>query len=67
MILLAVLLGVMASSTAAPAAAEPPPPPDLSGYAVVAPDAFVSAGEVYFQTPDGLLCAIQPNRGAAGM
>jgi hypothetical protein len=66
MILLAVLLGVMASSTAAPAGAEPPPPPDLSGYAVVAPDAFVSAGEVYFQTPDGLLCAIQPNRGAAG-
>lgn len=67
MILLAVLLGlVWSTSTPAGADPSPAPPPDLSGYAAVAPDAFVSAGEVYFQTPDGLLCAIQPNRGAAG-
>jgi hypothetical protein len=65
-ILLAVLIGVMASPTAPPAAAEPPPIPDLGGYTAVAPDAFVSDGEVYFQTPDGLLCAIRPNVGAAG-
>ncbi len=40
--------------------------PDLSGYTAVAPEAFLSNGEVHFQTPDGLLCGIQPNRGAAG-
>ena len=40
--------------------------PDLSEYTAVDPDVFVAGGEAYFQTPDGLLCAIQPNRGAAG-
>lgn len=70
MILLAVLVGVVASP-AAPAGAEPlatgpTSAPDLSGYTEVNPDAFVASGEAYFQTPDGLLCAIQPNRGAAG-
>lgn len=66
MIVLAVLIGVVMPLTAAPARAEPPPMPDLSGYTAVAPDTFVSDGEAYFQTPDGLLCAIRPNVGSAG-
>jgi hypothetical protein len=65
-ILLTALIGVMAWPIAAPAGAEPPPTPDLAGYSPVSPDGFVSDGEVYFQTPDGLLCAIRPNVGAAG-
>lgn len=64
--LLAVLIGVVASPAAPPAAAEPPSMPDLSGYAFVSPDPFVADGEVYFQTPDGLLCAIRPNVDTAG-
>lgn len=44
--------------------------PDLSGYRVMPIDAFVdnaaAQGEVYFQTPDGLLCAIRPAHGSAG-
>ena len=40
--------------------------PDLSGYTTVSTYPFVMGNEVYFQTPDGLLCAIQPDRGAAG-
>jgi hypothetical protein len=63
MILLAVLIGVMTAPTAA---AEPPPMPDLGGYTAVAPQPFVFGGEAYFQTPDGLLCAIRPNLGSAG-
>lgn len=66
MILLAVLIGVLAPSTAAPAGAEPAVLPDLRGYAEVATDPFLADREVYFQTPDGLLCAIQPERGTAG-
>lgn len=66
LIVLAILLGAVAPLTAPPAGAEPPPMPDLSGYTEVAPDAFVSGGEAYFQTPDGLLCAIRPNVGSAG-
>ena len=66
MILLAVLIGVVAPSTAAPAGAEPPTMPDLRGYTQVAPDPYVADREVFFQTPDGLLCAIQPDRGTAG-
>lgn len=64
LILLAMLIGVVAS--AAPAGAEPPGMPDLRGYLTVAPNAFVMDNEVYFQTPDGLLCGIQPDRGTAG-
>jgi hypothetical protein len=66
MILLTVLMGVMASPAVAPAGADPLAMPDLSKYTAVSPDGFVAGGEAYFQTPDGLLCAIQPNRGAAG-
>lgn len=40
--------------------------PDLRGYAAVATDGYVAGNEAYFQTPDGLLCAIQPDRGTAG-
>ncbi len=65
-ILLAVLIAVVAPSTAAPAGAQPPTMPDLRGYTEVAADPFVVDGEAYFQTPDGLLCAIQPDRGTAG-
>lgn len=65
LILLAVLIGVMASS-AAPAAADPPELPDLGAYTTVDSAAFVAGNEAYFQTPDGLLCGIQPDRGAAG-
>ena len=65
LILLTVLVGVLASSTA-PAGAEAQAMPDLSGYATVSTYPFVMGNEVYFQTPDGLLCAIQPARGAAG-
>ncbi len=49
----------------APASAQPPMP-DLRGYLAVSPDSFTAGNEVYFQTPDGLLCAIQPDRGVAG-
>lgn len=66
MIVLAVLMGVVASPATSPAGAEPVAMPDLSEYTQVSPDEFVAGGEAYFQTPDGLLCAIQPNRGAAG-
>lgn len=65
-IVLALLMSMLAAAAAAPAGAEPPPMPDLRGYLAVPPDAFVTDGEVYFQTPDGLTCGIQPNRGVAG-
>ncbi len=65
LMLLLLLAGVMAWS-AGPAVAEPPAAPDLRGYTEVDPDDFVTDNEVYFQTPDGLLCGIQPDRGAAG-
>jgi hypothetical protein len=51
---------------AAGSAGATPEAPDLSGYEAVAPDAYVDGGEVYFQTPDGLLCAIRPAQGMAG-
>ena len=50
---------------AGPAAAAPEAP-DLSGYSAAAPDQYVDGGEVYFQTPDGLLCGIRPAQGMAG-
>ena len=76
------VLIALAGFTAAPAAAEPttttaptpgasvPGAPDLSGYREIPADGFVdnaaAQGEVYFQTPDGLLCAIRPAHGSAG-
>jgi hypothetical protein len=65
LIVLAVSIGVVVCPTA-PAAAEPPTMPDLRGYGAVTPDGFVVGNAAYFQTPDGLRCAIQPDRGAAG-
>lgn len=66
MTLLAVLLGIALTIAAPPAGAQPPMP-DLGGYDQVAPEPFLSpVGEAYFQTPDGLLCAILPARGTAG-
>lgn len=63
-------LVAFAGFAAAPAAAEPPAAPDLSGYRAMPADGFVdnlvAQGEVYFQTPDGLLCAIRPAHGSAG-
>ncbi|WP_197378341.1 hypothetical protein [Mycolicibacterium mengxianglii] len=67
----------LAGAVAAPAAAEPLTPatagsaaPDLSTFRVVPAEGFVdnlvAQGEVYFQTPDGLLCAIRPAHGTAG-
>lgn len=57
--------GITGLVAAAPAAAAPEAP-DLSGYSVVSPAEFVDGGEAYFQTPDGLLCAIRPAQGMAG-
>lgn len=65
LIVLTVLIGVVASSTA-PAGAEPPAMPDLRGFTTVSTYPFAMGNDVYFQTPDGLLCAIQPERGVAG-
>ena len=65
LIFLTVLAGVLASSTA-PAGADTQQLPDLGGYTTVSAYPFVMGNEVYFQTPDGLLCAIQPARNAAG-
>ncbi|WP_235892589.1 hypothetical protein [Mycolicibacterium hodleri] len=65
LIVLSVLIGIVGYS-AAPASAAPPSQPDLRGYLAVIPDAFVMNDEAYFQTPDGLLCSIQPDRGVAG-
>jgi hypothetical protein len=52
------------------AASATPPAPDLSGYQQTPVDPYVDGaaggGEVYFQTPDGLLCAIRPATGVAG-
>ncbi|MBO0678315.1 hypothetical protein JRC04_12660 [Mycolicibacterium sp. S2-37] len=52
--------------TAAPAQATQPTMPDLQRYTAVAPDGFVIGREAYFQTPDGLLCAMLPDQGRAG-
>lgn len=57
--------GITGLLSAAPAVAAPEAP-DLSGYSVVSPAEFVDGGEAYFQTPDGLLCAIRPAQGMAG-
>ncbi len=70
--LLAAGLVAVAGLCAGPAAAEPAAAsaPDLSGYREIPADTFVdnlvAQGEVYFQTPDGLLCAIRPAHGSAG-
>lgn len=65
LVLVAVMVTV-ALSTTAHAQAEAPTVPDLRAYADVAPDGFITDREAYFQTPDGLLCAIRPDQGFAG-
>ncbi len=64
------ILGLTLIAPAAPAAAAPTGAPDLSGFQSTPVDPFVDGaaggGEVYFQTPDGLLCAIRPVTGVAG-
>ncbi len=54
---------------AGPAAAAPGAP-DLSAYQPAPVERYLdtsaNGGEVYFQTPDGLLCAMRPAQGRAG-
>jgi len=64
-LLLAAALGI-APMVAAGQAAAAPPVPDLTGYTETPVDPYVTNGEVYFQTPAGLLCAIRPAQGRAG-
>ncbi len=61
----AVAIGLAPLTPTRPAMAAPAAP-DLSRFPAVAVDAYVDGGEVYFQTPDGLLCAIRPAQGLAG-
>lgn len=64
----AIAIGLAPVVSAAPASANPTAP-DLSGYQSAPVQPFLdyaAGGEVYFQTPDGLLCAIRPARGIAG-
>ncbi|MCV7151780.1 hypothetical protein H7I57_10925 [Mycobacterium pyrenivorans] len=63
---LLVLCCVLASAPVVSAQAEPPATPDLRGYRTVPVDGFVVDGAAYFQTPDGLRCAILPTNGTAG-
>ncbi|MCV7230249.1 hypothetical protein H7J73_30000 [Mycolicibacterium komossense] len=66
----AVLLGLGVIAPVGQAAAEPVAAPDLSGYQSIPVDPYLDGaaggGEAYFQTPDGLLCAIRPVTGVAG-
>ncbi|OFJ52193.1 hypothetical protein [Mycolicibacterium grossiae] len=63
---LILLAAVTAAIGLSPAAHAQTPMPDLSGYTEVSAYPYASGDEAYFQTPDGLLCAIQPSRGVAG-
>jgi hypothetical protein len=66
----AAILGLTVVAPNGRAAADPLQAPDLSGYQQVPVDPYVDGaaggGEAYFQTPDGLLCAIRPVTGVAG-
>jgi len=64
-LLSAVITAAVPLIAAGPARAIPEAP-DLSGYQSISVDSYVDGGEVYFQTPDGLLCAIRPAQGMAG-
>jgi hypothetical protein len=65
----AVALGALPLAFAVPAAATPDAP-ELTAFQQVPVDPFLDAatngGDVYFQTPDGLLCGIRPAQGLAG-
>ncbi|WP_370499775.1 hypothetical protein NWT09_22200 [Mycolicibacterium sp. jd] len=63
---LLVLICFLASAPMVSAHAEPPGIPDLRGYRTVPLDGYVVDGAAYFQTPDGLDCAILPTNGTAG-
>lgn len=56
--MVAALVAVTLPTTATVAHAEPVAP-DLSKYQLVANDQYLTNGEVYFETPGGLLCAIR--------
>ena len=66
----AAIVGLALIAPAGRAAAEPLEAPDLSGYQSIPVDPYIDGaaggGEAYFQTPDGLLCAIRPVTGVAG-
>ena len=61
----AALLAVL-TIPATPAGATKPTAPDLQAYTSVPAEGFVVGREAYFQTPDGLLCAMLPDQGRAG-
>ncbi|MCK0173500.1 hypothetical protein [Mycolicibacterium sp. F2034L] len=61
----AALLAVL-TIPATPAGATKPNAPDLQAYTSVPAEGFVVGREAYFQTPDGLLCAMLPDQGRAG-
>jgi hypothetical protein len=65
----AAIAAPLALFAAGPAAAAPEAP-DLSGYQMAPVERYLdtsaNGGEVYFQTPDGLLCAMRPAQGRAG-
>ena len=58
-------LPLLPAVPAAPAAAMPDAP-DLGGFQSTPAQPFLEGGELYFQTPGGLLCAIRPTVGRAG-
>jgi hypothetical protein len=67
------LAAITSLAVVAPAgtASATPQAPDLNGYQQTPVDPYVDGaapggGEVYFQTPGGLLCAIRPATGVAG-
>jgi hypothetical protein len=69
--MLAAVLGLLLGMLALPVSVgaqppAPPTPPGLAGYRDVTAEGYLSNGEAYFQTPDGLLCAIRPVSGTAG-
>jgi len=64
--LLAAFALAVASVLGGPVARADTGPPDLSRYDQIRVDDYVAGTEVYFQTPDGLLCAIRPSPGLAG-
>lgn len=66
----AVIVGLALLAPVGRAAAQPLEAPGLSGYRSIPVDPYIDGaaggGEAYFQTPDGLLCAIRPVTGVAG-
>ncbi len=63
-------VGLSLAALAPVPAGATPEAPNLTGYQTTPVEPFLdtatNGGEVYFQTPDGLLCAIRPAQGRAG-